>query len=161
MHIFLSANAVDAITRNAASRIRFIASTPFFDRSQKRIPYPERRRDSYYSSLASSWDQSARETLRTRVLQALERVCPGAPDAIVAEQLLTPLDLEARYGVRGGHLYRGEQALDQLWVQRPSLALCRYATPIAGLFLCGAASHPGGPFAGGAGILGARTALKG
>ena len=111
--------------------------------------------------LASSWDQSARETLRTRVLQALERVCPGARDAIVAEQLLTPLDLEARYGVRGGHLYRGEQALDQLWVQRPSLALCRYATPIAGLFLCGAASHPGGPFAGGAGILGARTALKG
>lgn len=107
-----------------------------------------------------AWDQSTRDQLRTRVLQALERVFPGAGDAIVAEQLLTSVDLEERYGVRGGHLYRGEQALDQLWVQRPSLALSRYSTPIPGLFLCGAASHPGGPFAGGAGILGARMALS-
>ena len=49
--------------------------------------------------------------------------------------------------------------LDQLWIQRPSLALARYATPIPGLTLCGAASHPGGPFLGGAGSLAARCVL--
>ena len=61
----------------------------------------------------------------------------------------------------GGHLYLGELALDQLWLQRPSLALSRYGTPIAGLFLAGGGSHPGGPYAGGAGVLGARRALRG
>ena len=55
--------------------------------------------------------------------------------------------------------FGGELALDQLWLQRPALALSRYATPIPGLYLGGAANHPGGPFLGGAGVLAARRAL--
>ena len=80
------------------------------------------------------------------------------------EQLLMPdagelADIAERYGTPGGHVYDGELALDQLWLQRPSLALGRYATPITGLFLGGSGSHPGGPFRGGAGILAAKAVL--
>ena len=109
------------------------------------------------------WDSNAgsdaREALTRRVLERLGVLFPGL--AAVASELLAPIDLEARFGAPGGHLYGGELALDQLWLQRPSLALGRYATPVPGLYLCGASSHPGGPFHGGAGLLGARAALTG
>jgi len=78
---------------------------------------------------------------------------------VLAQELLTPPDIEQRYGTSGGHLFDGELALDQLWLQRPSLGLCRYATPIPGLYLGGSGSHPGGPFRGGAGVLSARALL--
>jgi phytoene dehydrogenase-like protein len=80
-------------------------------------------------------------------------------DRIIGESLLMPDDLEREFAMPGGHLYHGELALDQLWLQRPSIALSRYETPIAGLFLAGAGSHPGGPYFCGAGVLGARRAL--
>ena len=109
--------------------------------------------------LRSGWDEKARKTLEERIVASLERVAPGLAAGAVARELLTPADLEERLGLAGGHLYGGEFALDQLWIQRPALPLCRYATPVRGLTLCGAASHPGGPFLGGAGALGARAAL--
>ena len=107
------------------------------------------------------WGDGSRTLLRDRIIDAIERVSPGMRDDIVGELLLTPRDLARRFHLPGGHLHHGEQALDQLWLQRPSIALSRYATPIAGLFLAGAGSHPGGPYLGGAGILGARRAIRG
>jgi len=108
--------------------------------------------------LRAGWDEGARAELRGRALAALERLAPGASEAIVAERLLTPADLEAELGLRGGHLHGGELALDQLWLQRPALGLSRYRTPVEGLWLGGAGNHPGGPFHGGAGVLAARAA---
>lgn len=105
------------------------------------------------------WDEGSRSLLRDRIVRTLEQSCPGMRDSIVDELLLTPCDLERRFNLPGGHLHYGEQALDQLWLQRPSIALSRYATPITGLFLASAGSHPGGPYLGGAGVLGARRAL--
>jgi phytoene dehydrogenase-like protein len=64
---------------------------------------------------------------------------------------LTPLDLERTYGLTGGHIYHGEQSLDQLFTMRPVLGWARYAMPIPGLFLCGAGTHPGGGITGGPG----------
>ncbi len=106
------------------------------------------------------WTDATRDELKLRVGTALETALPGAGAALRCDLLLTPADLEERFGVSGGHLYQGELALDQLWLGRPSLALARYATPLAGVFLAGAASHPGGPWFGGAGVLGARAALR-
>ncbi len=105
------------------------------------------------------WDDGARSLLRDRIGMKLEQDCPGIRDSIVGDLLLTPCDLDDQFNLPGGHLHRGEQALDQLWLQRPSIALSQYSTPIAGLFLAGAGSHPGGPYLGGAGVLGARRAL--
>ena len=112
-------------------------------------------------ALDGGWSEDARTRLVAAGLARLEHLAPGVRDALVACELLTPVDLEERYATAGGHLHRGELALDQLWLQRPSLALSRYATPIPGLYLCGSASHPGGPFLGGAGALAARSVLAG
>lgn len=107
------------------------------------------------------WSEEDRSSLRSRVVGILEGLSTGFERSLVADALLMPCDIEARFGLPGGHLYGGEQALDQLWVQRPAMALSRYSTPVEGLFLAGAGSHPGGPFLGGAGTLGARAALGG
>lgn len=112
------------------------------------------------ADLAAGWSDETRGSLRDRVFEALERCVPGVRDSIRDERLLTPPDLARDFDLRGGHLYGGELVLDQLWVQRPALALARYESPIAGLFLGGAGHHPGGPFVGGAGVLAARRALR-
>jgi len=111
-------------------------------------------------ALAGGWNDAARTELVDRTLDALEAALPGTRDSAVATELLTPVDLETRFGLADGQLFRGEQALDQLWLQRPAIALSRYGTPITGLHLAGAGAHPGGPFLGGAGVLGARAALS-
>jgi phytoene dehydrogenase-like protein len=106
------------------------------------------------------WSDATRERLVRSMLAAFERLAPGVGETVLARELLTPPDIEQRFGTAGGHLFDGELALDQLWLQRPSLGLSRYFTPIPGLFLGGSASHPGGPFRGGAGVLSARALLK-
>ena len=81
-----------------------------------------------------------------------------------AREVITPLDLERKYGLTGGHIFHGELALDQLFVTRPSLGWARYATPIRNLYLCGAGTHPGTGLDGRSGALAARaivSALKG
>lgn len=110
-------------------------------------------------ALAGGWTDAARADLRERVLVALERALPEVRETLVADRLLTPADLERDFGLRGGQLHGGEEALDQLWLQRPALALGRYATPLAGLYLGGSSNHPGGAHLGGAGVLAARRAL--
>jgi len=111
------------------------------------------------ADLEGGWSDGARATLEERVWQGLDRALPGLRPRTVAHRLLVPPDLEERFGLVGGHLEQGELALDQLWLQRPSLALSRYATELPGLFLGGGSQHPGGPFLGGAGSLAARRLL--
>ena len=93
--------------------------------------------------LAGGWTSQARERLGDAAIAELERVAPGVSKSIVARQVLTPADLAERFGIVGGHIHHLEPALDQL-VIRPTLETMRYATPVRGLFLCGAGSHPGG-----------------
>ena len=109
---------------------------------------------------AGGWSPAQRATLERALLAAFERLAPGVSSGVLGKELLTPPDIEARYGTPGGHVFDGELALDQLWLQRPSLVLGRYATPIPGLYLGGSGSHPGGPFRGGAGVLAARALAR-
>ncbi|HXM39084.1 MAG TPA: NAD(P)/FAD-dependent oxidoreductase, partial [Gemmatimonadales bacterium] len=74
--------------------------------------------------------------------------------------LQTPQDLEREYGLTEGHLYHGELTLDQILFMRPVAGWSRYRTPISGLYLCGAGTHPGGGIAGAAGRNAARVILK-
>jgi phytoene dehydrogenase-like protein len=69
-------------------------------------------------------------------------------------------DLEATYGIPGGHPSHGEPSLDQLFVARPLLGWGRYRTPVGGLYLCGAGTHPGGGVTGGPGANAAREIVK-
>jgi phytoene dehydrogenase-like protein len=99
-------------------------------------------------------------TLERSALDVLERYAPGIRGQIVAYQMLTPESLERDFGLSGGHIFHGELAPDQLWSARPLLGHERYATPVEGLFLCGAGTHPGGFMTGISGRLAARAVLR-
>ena len=90
----------------------------------------------------------------------LEGAAPGTRSKILAREILSPVDLEQRYGLTGGHIHHGEHALDQLLSMRPTPALARYETPIAGLYLGGSGSHPGGGVTCQPGALAAQAILE-
>ncbi len=109
--------------------------------------------------LAGGWTDEARRLLAERALTVLESAAPGVRKHVVATQVLSPVDIEARYGISGGHIHHVEHALDQLLFMRPAPAVAHYKTPIRGLFLCGSGSHPGGGLTGMPGALAARAIL--
>ena len=69
---------------------------------------------------------------------------PNVPDAVIHHEVLAPPDLERIFGLVDGSIFQGEQGLDQMAFMRPSPLLAQYATPVDGLYLCGAGTHPGG-----------------
>jgi phytoene dehydrogenase-like protein len=89
-----------------------------------------------------------REEFAANVLDQLEKYAPGLRDRIVAQQVITPLDLEQTYGLSGGHIHHGEQSLDQFFTFRPLIGWAQYRTPLKRLYLCGAGTHPGGGLTG-------------
>ena len=93
------------------------------------------------------WDD-AREAAADLVIDTVERFAPGFKRSVLARSALSPLDLERTFGLVGGDIMHGNMALDQLWAARPMLGHGDYRTPIAGLYLCGAGSHPGGGVSG-------------
>ena len=103
---------------------------------------------------------AASDQIATTVVRVLEHYVPGISRAIEHKHVLTPADLEDTYGLTGGHIHHGEQTIDQLFSMRPTLGWARYRTPIEGLFLCGAGTHPGGMITGRSGLNAAREILK-
>jgi phytoene dehydrogenase-like protein len=112
-----------------------------------------------YSLRNSDWN-SRRDELGDAVVQTLVGYAPKIRDLIVRRQVLTPLDLEQTYGLSGGHVFHGEHALDQMFAFRPLLGWARYRTPIRGLYLCGAGTHPGGGITGAPGANASREVIK-
>lgn len=111
-------------------------------------------------ALAGGWDDASRQRLGDRVVELLGRHDASLPGSVVGRTVLVPKDLEQRYGLHGGHLHHGEHALDQLLV-RPTPECVHYRTPIAGLWLCGSGSHPGGGLTCAPGELAAQAILAG
>jgi phytoene dehydrogenase-like protein len=111
-----------------------------------------------YRLAAGTWD-GLRDELGTRVLARIGQFAPNVPSAVVAMQVLTPLDLEREYGLTEGNIFHGDIAADQLFHMRPVPGWARYATPVAGLYLCGAGAHPGGGVTGAPGYNAARRVL--
>jgi phytoene dehydrogenase-like protein len=94
------------------------------------------------------------------VIDTLSEYAPGLKGLIVARQVITPVELESQYGLTGGHIFHGELSLDQVFTMRPLLGWARYRTPIRGLYLCGAGTHPGYGVSGLSGLNAAREILK-
>jgi phytoene dehydrogenase-like protein len=88
--------------------------------------------------------QKAGKMLGDRVVDTLEAYAPGLAKLVTARQVITPLDLERKYGLTGGHPMHGEHGLDQFFLWRPLLGHARYRIALDGLYLAGAGSHPGG-----------------
>jgi phytoene dehydrogenase-like protein len=102
----------------------------------------------------------AKDMLLSNTLEALEAHAPGVRSLVVAADVVTPPELQSRLGLSGGHMFHGELALDQLFTMRPLLGHAKYGSPIRGLHLCGAGTHPGGFMTGTSGRLAARAVLK-
>jgi phytoene dehydrogenase-like protein len=96
-----------------------------------------------YQLRGTSWD-AQRESVAERCLQLLGEYAPNVPGAVEQMQVLAPPDLEERFGITGGNIMQGGMGLDQLFAMRPVPGWADHRTPLAGLYLCGAASHPGG-----------------
>ena len=100
-----------------------------------------------YRLRGAAWDTARRDAVGTLVLDTLGETLPGFAKRVVAKQVLTPKDIEDRYGATEGSLTHGELTLDQILFMRPVPGLSRHATPISGLYLGGPGTHPGSAMA--------------
>jgi phytoene dehydrogenase-like protein len=91
-----------------------------------------------------SWDEGGREDYATRVLKALGEFAPSLESAVEHLEVLTPRDIQERFGLIGGNIMQGELTPDQLFSFRPIPGHGDYRTPVAGMYLCGSGTHPGG-----------------
>jgi phytoene dehydrogenase-like protein len=109
--------------------------------------------------LREGWEVG-RPKFLAAIMGALERHAPGIGASVVASELLTPVDIERRYNMPGGHWHHGELQVDQLLLNRPTFGVAGYDTPIDGLYLASAGSHPGGGISGLPGRNAARHILS-
>jgi phytoene dehydrogenase-like protein len=93
-----------------------------------------------------------RERFTALCLSVLERQAPGISSSVVGTELLTPADIEQEFRISGGHWHHGDLAFDQFFMVRPVPGAAQHATPVPGLYLCGAGCHPGGGVIGTAGL---------
>ena len=112
-----------------------------------------------YHLREGNWDEK-RELLGNRVIKKIAECAPNVPNAIVARQVLTPLDLERTYGLTEGNIFHGDLRLEQLFFMRPVSGWSQYRTPVDGLYLCGAGTHPGGGVTGAPGHNAAHQVLR-
>jgi phytoene dehydrogenase-like protein len=91
----------------------------------------------------SSWDQH-RDKVSDLMIATVDTYAPGFKASVIARKALTPLDLERDFGLIGGDIFHGAMTLDQIFSARPMLGYADYRAPVAGLYLCGSGTHPGG-----------------
>jgi phytoene dehydrogenase-like protein len=99
-------------------------------------------------SAVPEWDRQ-REAFGDTVIDTISEYAPNIRDLILHRQVLTPLDIEREFGLAEGNIFQGELTLEQLFFLRPVPGWAQYTTPVAHLYMCGSATHPGG------GIMGA------
>jgi phytoene dehydrogenase-like protein len=111
-----------------------------------------------YKLRESNWDD-LKESFADRCFDILNEYAPNFKRSVIARQVLSPLDIERTFALTGGNIFQGAMTLNQLFFLRPVPGFAAYRTPIRGLYLCGAAAHPGGGVIGAAGWNAARTIL--
>jgi len=109
------------------------------------------------SKLQEGWSDSSRRRLYDLILGTIEAYAPNIRSLVLGHELLTPLDLEHTFSNRGGHWQHGDLALDQMLMMRPTYGAAQYASPVEGLYLCGAGCHPAGDLTGAPGFNAARA----
>jgi len=116
-----------------------------------------------YKLAEAEWESdsgtSPKDVFFEMCMNALARYAPGIKEQILHKQIITPVDLEKTYGITGGNIFQGSMLPHQMGPFRP-VAGWGYETPIQGLYLCGAASHPGGGVMGACGKNAAEVILK-
>ncbi len=114
----------------------------------------------YGPSEREQWRDGDRERYGDTCVANMAPFAPNLPGAIVEREVLAPPDLEDIFGLQGGSIFQGEQDIAQMAFMRPAPALAQYATPLQGLYLCGAGTHPGGGVMAASGHNAAQRILK-
>jgi phytoene dehydrogenase-like protein len=112
-----------------------------------------------YKLASGTWDE-VKEDFGDRCVAALAQYAPNVPGAVLHRQVVSPLDLERTFGLTGGNIFQGAMTLGQLFMLRPVPGWADHRTPIPGLYLCGAAAHPGGGVMGACGKNAAQEILR-
>jgi phytoene dehydrogenase-like protein len=112
-----------------------------------------------YTLGEGNWDER-RDAYGRHVLDCIAEYAPNIHSLVEQVEVLTPLDLERRFGLTGGNIFHGEMSLDQMFSLRPAAGWARYRTPVRGLYLCGSGAHPGGGVMGAPGYNAARAMLR-
>ena len=107
-----------------------------------------------------AWDDRARDDVASLMIDTVTRFAPNFRQSVIAHRALSPLDLEREFGLVGGDISHGAMTLDQLFSARPLLGYADYRTPVQGLYMCGAGTHPGGGVSGMPGYNAAREILR-
>jgi phytoene dehydrogenase-like protein len=107
-----------------------------------------------YAFSRGTWDER-REEVRQLALGSLSRFCSNINNAVLDSQVLGPPDIERKVGLTGGHIFQGECLPPYMWSNRLSVR-----TPMQGVYLCGACTHPGGSVIGINGRNAAMVVLK-
>jgi phytoene dehydrogenase-like protein len=104
--------------------------------------------------------ETHRETAADLIIEQVEKYAPGFKQSVLGRQVLSPLDLERIFGLTKGDIMHGNMSLDQMFSTRPLLGHGNYRSPIKGLYMCGAGTHPGGGVTGAPGHNAAREIIK-
>ncbi|MEI7778395.1 MAG: NAD(P)/FAD-dependent oxidoreductase [Actinomycetes bacterium] len=106
-----------------------------------------------------TWDDE-KSRFTSKVIDVLETYAPDIRGSIIATHTITPLDLEREYGLPGGNIFHGAMTLGQVFDSRPLPGWGSYRTPVPGLYMCGAGTHPGGGVIGAPGHNAAHALLR-
>ena len=112
-----------------------------------------------YELANSTWERE-RERFADRVCALVDEVAPGFSASVLHREVLAPPDLERVFGLTGGNIFHGSMSLDRLLFMRPLPGYSHYRTPVDGLYLCGAGTHPGGGVMGACGRNAAMEVLR-
>ncbi|MEE2876596.1 MAG: NAD(P)/FAD-dependent oxidoreductase [Candidatus Neomarinimicrobiota bacterium] len=111
-------------------------------------------------SITGGWDDGKREAFGDAVVNVLAQFAPNMKDIILHRQVLTPWDIEKKFGLTEGNIFHGELSLQQLFFLRPVVKWADYRTPVRKLYQCGSGTHPGGGITGAPGEMAAKKILK-
>lgn len=103
---------------------------------------------------------SKREALGDAVTKIIAEYAPNVPASVIARRVITPPDLEATFGITEGNIFHGDISLQQMFFMRPLPEWAHYRTPVRGVWLCGAGTHPGGGVTGAPGYNAAHAILR-
>lgn len=97
-----------------------------------------------YQIEGRAWTDAEREAFGKSVIDQIANYSPDFRDLILHAEIRTPQDIESEIGITEGNIFHGELTMDQLLFNRPIPGYARYRAPVAGLYMCGSSTHPGG-----------------
>jgi phytoene dehydrogenase-like protein len=112
-----------------------------------------------YTLKGTTWDVE-RDKFADRCFDILNEYAPNFKSSVIDRRIFTPVDMEREWGITGGNIMQGTMSLTNMFNFRPVSGFANYRTPIKGLYLCGAAAHPGGGVMGACGMNAAREMLR-